>query len=138
MAMRLLTALPTDLDPAVFLSLVASQRGADAALRIQAAAVLMSYRHSRMTARSILVPLDLPEPTVEAATENVAKIGALAPKFNTQCFRRVRLQQRRQALSGCIWRNGLQLRSLCDLPRYALACDRNAAQFTVLDEGRFR
>ena len=77
MAMRLLSALPTDLDPAAFLHSVVSQRGADAAF--QAAAILMPYPHSRMTARFISKAAELPPPTtVEQATETIAKIGVLA------------------------------------------------------------
>ena len=77
--MRELSALPTDLDPSVFLHSVVSHRRAPAALRIQAAAVLMPYRHSRRTARCILAPLDLPvATTVEQATENIAKISTMA------------------------------------------------------------
>ena len=50
-----------------------------AALRITAASVLMPYRHSRMTARKISTPIDLPVPeTVEQATANIAKISIMA------------------------------------------------------------
>ena len=79
MVMRELSALPTDLDPAVYLSAVVSHREAPASLRIQAAAVLMPFRHSRMTARYLRTPIDLPPPaTVEEATANIGKISALA------------------------------------------------------------
>ena len=42
-----------DLDPLVYLASVVSQRGANAALRIQAASLLAPYRHSRCTTRRI-------------------------------------------------------------------------------------
>jgi hypothetical protein len=79
MAMREISRLPIGLDPAVYLQTVVSHRKAPASLRIQAAAVLMPYRHSRMTARYMRTPIDLPPPaTVEEATTNIGKIGALA------------------------------------------------------------
>lgn len=77
--MREISRLPIGLDPAVYLQTVVSHRKAPASLRIQAAAVLMPYRHSRRTARCILTPIDLPPPaTVEEATANIGKISALA------------------------------------------------------------
>lgn len=79
MAMRELENLPTDLDPAVYLQAVVSHRKAPAALRIQASAILMPFRHSRMTARYLRTPIDLPPPVnVEEAVANIGKISALA------------------------------------------------------------
>lgn len=77
--MREIANLPDDLDPAVFLQNVVGHRRMTAALRIQAAAVLTPYRHSRRTARCILTPIDLPVPTTVAEAEaNIAQLGALA------------------------------------------------------------
>ena len=68
-----------DVDTIDFLSAVVSGEKFGMPLRLQAAGLLAPYQHSRNTTRTIREPLDLPIATsAELATENIAKISALA------------------------------------------------------------
>lgn len=68
-----------NIDPLVLLTAILSDPKIDTALRIQACAITLPYRHNRMTARYISRPVELSAcATVEQATASIAKIGALA------------------------------------------------------------